>query len=212
MIVVIGNPLHRASPNGVTADGLAARIALAASEGGGAVQIVGKIGDDPAGDELLLALGRSGVGHVATLRDPSRGTVVLPPPPDHDPIDVADEPSADATSSTPRDDGAPALEVADVQLALRYLPDARVIVAVHASTAILAEAAAAATWSEAHLVAVVEPGADTPTGLPAEALVVSALPDDAEGFASRIGQYAAAVARGDDPAVAFAALTAAGTA
>ena len=210
MIVVIGNPIHRVSSAGVTADGLAARIAQAASSSGATVQIVGKVGDDPAGDELLLALGRSGIGHVATLRDPSRPTVVLPPNPDS--LDVADEPSDQATPETPSDDGSPVLETADVQLALRYLPNSRVIVAVHASGDILAEAAAAATWSEAHLVVVVEPGAEPTIGLPDDALVVAALPDDAEGFASRIGQYAAAVARGDDPAGAFAALTAAGSA
>lgn len=210
MIVVIGNPVHRASPTGVTPDGLAARVALAASATGAAVQMVGKVGDDPAGDELMLALGRTGVGHVAMLRDPSRPTAVLPP--QVEPEDVADEPVG-ATDGSPRiDDGSPVLEVADVQLALRYLPDTRVMVAVHASPEILVEVAAAAGWSEAHLVAVLQPDTEAPAGLPADALVVAAADDEADGLASRIGQYAAAVDRGEDPARAFAVLTAAGSA
>ena len=210
MIVVIGNPVHRASSTGVIADGLAARVALAASATGAAVQLVGKIGDDPAGDELMLALGRTGVGHVAMLRDPSRPTAVLPP--QVEPEDVADEPSGVVVGSRLDDDGSPALEVADVQLALRYLPDTRVIVAVHATPEILAESAAAASWSEAHLVAVLAPGVEAASGLPDDALVVAATDDEAEGLASRIGQYAAAVDRGEDPGRAFAVLTAAGTA
>ncbi len=205
MIVVIGNPIHRASPSGATADGSAARIALAASAAGAPVQVVGKIGDDPAGDELLLVLARSGVGHVAMLRDASRSTVVLPAEPDH--VDVAAEPDA-GSSSAVTDDGAPVLEAADVQLALRYLPDARVMVAVHASPEVLAEVVAAANWAEAHLVVVLEPDASAPAGIPPDALVVAAARDDAEGVAARIGRYVAAVAAGEDRSGAYASLTA----
>ncbi len=82
------------------------------------------------------------------------------------------------------------------------------LVAVHASPDLLAEAVSAASWSGAQLVVVVEPETDVPAGLPADALVVAAAADDAEGVGARIGRYAAAVARGDDAAAAYRELTA----
>ena len=100
------------------------------------------------------------------------------------------------------------LDAADVSLALRYLTDFEVLVAVHASTDLLAEAVSAASWSGARLVVVVEPETDVPAGLPADALVVAAASDDAEGVGARIGRYAAALSRGDDAAAAYRELTA----
>ena len=41
------------------------------------VQLVGRVGEDPAGEATLLALARDGIGHVATLRDPARPTPAL---------------------------------------------------------------------------------------------------------------------------------------
>ena len=48
-----------------------------------------------------------------------------------------------------------------------------------------------------------------PDGVPADALVVAAAADDAEGVGARIGRYAAALSRGDDAAAAYRDLTAA---
>ena len=39
---------------------------------------MGRAGDDPAGDALMLALASAGIGHVAVLRDVA-ATPVLPP-------------------------------------------------------------------------------------------------------------------------------------
>jgi len=168
---------------------------------------VGKIGDDPEGDALQVALARAGIGHAAMLRDPVRRTVVVRKPLDEVDV-VGDEPTPSTAPVEPAEaDGGPVLEAADVRLALQYLADAQVIVAVHASTQILEEVTKAASWAEAHVVAVVRPGEAAPDGLPADALVIAAAVDDAEGVASRIGQYAAAVARGDDAVAAFARLT-----
>src|SRR3954452_23161821 len=76
MIVVIGNPVARARDLGAGVDGVAAQIALAAARAEADVQLVGKIGEDAAGDAVLMALAAGGVGHVAMLRDPGRGTPV----------------------------------------------------------------------------------------------------------------------------------------
>jgi hypothetical protein len=78
MIVVIGLPAYGSSAVGEgTAGGLAVDVAAAASAGGSKVELVGKVGDDGAGDAVVLALGRLGVGHAALLRDPARPTPVL---------------------------------------------------------------------------------------------------------------------------------------
>ena len=76
VIVVVGTPAWRAAePAGP--DGRACRVALAAAERGAAVELIGRAGDDPAGDAMLLALARAHVGHVALLRDPARPTPIL---------------------------------------------------------------------------------------------------------------------------------------
>ena len=70
MIVVVGTPAWRPTEPAAPA-GLACGIALAAAAHGAAVELVGRTGDDPAGDALLIALAHAGVGHVARLRDPA---------------------------------------------------------------------------------------------------------------------------------------------
>ena len=211
MIVVIGALGLRGSIDEPAPDGLAPDIARAAATAGARVELISKAGDDPAGDAVLIALAQAGVGHVATLRDPSRHTPVRP---------LADEPTdpadagldGDATPGEPArvaDDTSPTLDAADVQLALRYLTEFEVLVAVHAPPDLLAEAVAAAGWSNARLVVVTPPDVDVPPGVPADALVVAAGADDAEGVGARIGRYAAALSRGDDAAAAYRDLTAA---
>ena len=203
-------------------DGLAPEIACAAAAAGARVELISKAGDDPVGDAVLLALAQAGVGHVATLRDPARLTPVRALP--AEPVDPAD-PAADGDLPEPTDaladdlaapsaddtatpDPPPTLDAADIALALRYLTDFEVLVAVHPSPDLLAEAVAAAAWTGARLVVVVEPETDVPAGVPADALVVAAATDDAEGVGDRIGRYAAALSRGDDAASAYRELTA----
>jgi hypothetical protein len=205
-------------------DGLAPEIATAAAAAGARVELISKAGDDPAGDAVLIALARAGVGHVATLRDPARLTPVRPLP--NEPTDPADpaleaavdrvadsesdaKPQASSPPSSPSaSDLEPALDAADVALALQYLTDFEVLVAVHASPELLAEGISATRYSGARLVVVVPPESDVPSGLPADALVVAAAADDAEGVGRRIGRYAAALSRGDDAAAAYRELTA----
>jgi hypothetical protein len=219
VIVVIGALGLRGTIDEPAPDGLTPEIAVAAAAAGARVELISKAGDDPAGDAVLIALARAGVGHVATLRDPARLTPVRPLP--NEPTDPA-EPALDgaipapegesdtpsSARSEPPSDPDPTLDAADVALALEYLTEFEVLVAVHASPELLAEAISAARYSGARLVVVVPPESDVPSGVPADALVVAAAADDAEGVGPRIGRYAAALSRGDDAAAAYRELTA----
>ena len=73
MIVVVGSPILIESDPRPRAGGLAVGVAVAAASAGGDVQLVGKTGDDAAGEAALLDLAGRKVGHVAILRD--AGTV-----------------------------------------------------------------------------------------------------------------------------------------
>jgi hypothetical protein len=216
VIVVIGALGLRGTIDEPAADGLAPAIASAAAAAGARVELISKAGDDPAGDAVLLDLARAGVGHVATLRDPARLTPIRSRPPE--PNDPAVDATADQATSDKVDTAAgveparaaePTLDAADVALALRYLTDFEVLVAVHTSPDLLAEAVSAAGWASARIVVVVEPDTDVPSGVPADALVVAAAADDVDGVGSRIGRYAAALSRGDDAAAAYREMTAA---
>ena len=200
VIVVIGDIGAAGSVGEVSPAGMTGAVALAAATAGARVELVARVGDDPVGDALLLAIAAAGVGHVATLRDASRQTPLAGV--DDEPVDLDD----DAPPMPPVDAPTPTLDGADVSLALRYLPEYRVVIVVHPSPSVLAEAVAAARWAGAHLVVALDPAMDgpAPADLPADALVL-AVAGDAVGLGDAIGRYAAAVDRGDDPAAAFAA-------
>ena len=170
------------------------------------MELIGRAGDDAAGDAMLLALARAHVGHVALLRDPSRPTPIVAVAFD-DEVSVS-APDADPVSTpgslTP---GRPVLEAADVSLGLRYLPSYDVIVVTDDVTAdVIPVAAEAAEFASAHLVVLVGEGSAPPDGLPADAVVLQAPLDDPDGaFATLVGAYAAALASGQAPADAFTA-------
>jgi hypothetical protein len=210
VIVVVGNPILVATEPHRRAGGLAVSIAAASAAASADVEIVGKTGDDPAGEAALLDLASRGVGHVAILRDPSAPTPVMPDP-DAAELALFDEPDGDPVPPTPSPAG-PVLEPADIELALRYLPDYRVLVVADPIPAESLEVVLAASrWSGAALIVLVH-GSAEPPALIAEATVLQAPDDDPDGaFASVIGAYAAALDRGEEPAEAFAtASTAAG--
>jgi hypothetical protein len=150
-------------------------IARAAVAAGGAVELVARVLDDPAGDRWLHGLTEAGIGHVATLRQPA-GAIPSP------------------------------LDAADLELALRYLSDARTIVVVELDDArSLAAAVDAAGWSQGALVVIIPAGGTPPNGLPSAAIVLEAPSSDPEGaFAALVGTLAAGLDRGLDPAAAFA--------
>lgn len=222
MIVVIGPAALRTAPTGVgSVVGIASQIAAAAAADGATVEIVTKIGEDGAGEELLIALARVRVGHLAVLRDPTRPTSLADvdiEPPDDDvelvPALLAEAEAAvrrPPTGSLPVPLVAPALEPADLALGLRYLRDYRVVVAVEpiadGGAAVIAEAAA---FADAGLIVVAPPGLAAPAAY-AAATLIEAPADDSEGaFAGLVGRYAAALDRGTPPAEAFRAATAEG--
>ena len=218
MIVVIGSPAGRLDEGRIVAGGPAARVAIAAAGGGRPVQLVGRVGDDPTADAILLDLAHAGVGHVAVLRDPSRATPLEPAPPADD---VAEEDDDGAgAGAEPFDSGetsaaAPVLplEAADVELGLRYLTDYRVIVVADpAGPDVVGVAVEAARWGAARLVVVSEAGEAVDDSLPADATVIEAPAADPDGaFADLVGRFAASLDDGSDPGDAFSgSLAAAG--
>ena len=138
MIVIVGGLAWREGDQPAPA-GRACDIALAAAALGARVEVVGRAGDDPTGDAVMLGLARAGIGHVAVLRDPSRPTPLIEVP--AEPTTSADE---DRPEHTPAISG-PALEAADVSLGLQYLtafgssivtddvPSAAVVVAIESA-------------------------------------------------------------------------------
>jgi hypothetical protein len=214
VIVVIGQPLYLDSEAGPAVDGLPARIALTAAALGRPVQLIGKAGEDAAGDAVVLALAQGGVGHVALLREAGRPTrraaggsevtnEAAPETPAQA-IDAGDEPPARGMAPGPAADDL-ALEAADVDLALRYLTEFGVLVLADPVTSdVVAVAAAAASWADSRLIVVVSAGETVPEGLPPDAIVFAAPDADPDGtFAAMVGSFAAALDDGSDPAEAF---------
>lgn len=216
MIVVIGSPLYRpGTPDRPSAAvGLAVGIAAAAAAAGGSVQLVGRVGEDSAGDATLLALAESRIGHVATLRDPARPTPVEPAPAEAGSDPNADDevdllgtnqvgaPDDDRTSLRAGD--SPTLDPGDVGLALRYLDGYRVIiVAEPLSRPGFDVAGEAAAYGGARLVAIVADGGSADP-LPEGAIVIEAPASDPDGvFARTVGLLAVALDAGADPAAAL---------
>ncbi|HYO43402.1 MAG TPA: hypothetical protein VES19_09410, partial [Candidatus Limnocylindrales bacterium] len=63
MIVVLGSLAWREAP-APSPVGRAPEIAMAAAARGAQVEVVGRVGDDRAGDALVIALAGAGVGHA----------------------------------------------------------------------------------------------------------------------------------------------------
>jgi hypothetical protein len=90
-----------------------------------------------------------------------------------------------------------ALDRADIELALRYVPECRVLVAAEPleSDALVA-AAEAAAYHSAALICVTDPGAAPPPGLPESTTLLEEPAEDGGAFAQLVGRYAAALAGG----------------
>ena len=191
----------------MVAGGTASRVALAAAGLGRTVQLVGKTGDDPTADGVVLDLARGGVGHVALLRDSARATPL-------EAITTRRDRRTPSPRTTRTDGGAsppptppgPALEAADVELGLRYLTDfAVVVLAEPADPATIAVVADATRWGEARMVLVRRrPGRRSRTACPATSSSSRPrrpIPDGA--FADLVGAFAAALDEGTEPGAAF---------
>ena len=208
MIVVVGPPAWRGGEPGRPA-GRTCEIALAAAGTGARAELVGRVGDDPDGDRLLIALAQANVGHAAVLRDPTRPTPVLAAPPEPEP--EPEEAFADAEPATPDPGRPPApagphLQPADVALGLQYLTAFGVlVVADDAPPEVLPACVDGAAFAGASLVVLVREGTAPPLDLPAAATVLEAPARDDGAFGALVGLYAARLDAGDDPAQAFSA-------
>jgi hypothetical protein len=208
MIVVIGSPSFApgdpADPSMAT--GRSIDVARGAIGEGGRVELVGKVGDDPAGDALMLALADLGIGHAAVLRDPARPTPVVA-------AEVLDDDAFDADDdAAPSPPGAglprPTIDSGDLELALRYLPDHSVVVIAERVEADGLEVVwADAAYVGANVVIIVETSAQA-AGLPAGVTVLEAPPSDPDGiFGRTVGRFAAALDQGRPGAEALALAT-----
>lgn len=216
MIVVIGSPTGRRVAGAITGAGIGVSVARSAAAAGAPVQLVGKVGDGPDGDAVLLSLASVGVGHIAVLRDATTPAVVDVDAVEPDLVGASDE-VLEAEDATPRARPAdpspglagPALDAADLTLALRYLPDYQVVVAAEPLEATARAAVVeAARWAGARLVLLTPAGEPPPADLPEDATVFELPGADAESaFASMVGRYAAALDAGSTPATAFDAAT-----
>ncbi len=208
MIVVIGHPIVALDDGARRPAGAAAVAALTAARAGATVQLVGKIGDDDAGDDLLVALARGGVGHVALQRDPSRPTPLLVEGVTTEDLDFGGETTVPLIEPADRLQR-PALEPADVELGLRYLTDFRaIVVAEPLATAVLRVAADAAAYASAELIVVTADAPDVAADIPPGALALAVPPDgSADGFAELLGTIAAAVDGGSSAADGLRAAT-----
>jgi hypothetical protein len=197
VIVVIGQPALGRIDGEPVAAGPAARIALAAAARGAAVQLVAKVGEDRDGEALILALAQGHVGHVAVQREAAHPTPRA--------VSPDETPDSEAGPTAPGQASALALDAADVDLALRYLTEFRVVVIADELDAAAVRVAADATgWSNGTLIAVVAEGRSEPVGLPSDAIVLGSPADDAEGAFDRlVGELAAAIDAGGDPQAAF---------
>ena len=107
--------------------------------------------------------------------------------------------------------GASGLEAADLDLALRYLPDIRAIVLIEPGPELLAPSAAASGWSGAGLVIVTPKESDTDpeTAVAPLAIVLEPPAADPDGtFAGLVAALAVRIDAGDDPATAWKSTTA----
>lgn len=210
MIIVVGSPGFRAASENASsaAVGVAADIAREAVSSGSTVELVGKIGDDAAGDALVLALAAARIGHAALLRDAAHGTPLAGEDgtgDDDDPDLVAEERAPGGDGLVPEDPAErPAVDAGDLSLAFRYLSDYQVIVVADpidgASAEVVAEAAA---FAGAQVVVVGHESTQVAEAL-ASATVLEAPPLDPDRvFAAVVGRYAAELDRGVLPADAF---------
>lgn len=180
MILVVGRPGLDEQDQ---LDRMAGKVALAAAEAGGSIEVVGSVGDDASGERVVLALGRAGIGHAAVLRDPAGTTPQVGGP--GGPL--------------------PRLDEKDVDLGLSYLPECRVlVVAEPLGDGVLRVVREAANYHAAPLIVLSEPG--TKFGGGGELETVLEVPDgDGGALAQLVGSYAVELAKGVEPGPAWRA-------
>jgi hypothetical protein len=202
-------------------------IARRAAATGARTEIVGVAPVGPVGDRQLVQLAAAGVGHATVTR--SGVAVVESSTGAGTAIESRAEPGMEPGIE-------PGIEPADLELALRYLPDIRAIVMVEPGAALLATASAASAWSGATLIVVgtaateeapsdvtanapaaraesparTDAAARTESGAAHGPIVLQPPARDPDGaFAGVVAALAVRLDAGDDPAAAWHATLAA---
>jgi hypothetical protein len=169
--------------------GAVLEIARRAAAAGARTEVVGAAAIGAPGDRLLVQLAAAGVGHATVTRSNSA---------------VAD-PAAGSEAAV----GAAAqlaIEPADLELALRYLPDVRAIVLVEPPASLLATAVAATSFAGATLIVVGPVDATVLDSLGTQPIVLEPPAHDPDGaFAGVVAALAVRLDAGADPATAWAA-------
>lgn len=207
MIAVIGVVAWDERDGEPLAAGMAVEIAAEAAALGREVQIVGKVGEDEAGNEAVVDLAKRRVGHAALLREAGMPTPLVA-------RTTGDEESAPESGEAPREPDEeslvpaaeserPILDRADVELALRYLPGVTVVVATGGLTPDGLDAAIqGAAYAGAKLVVTVREG-EFAAALPETAIALEAPERDDGSFVRFVAALAALLDEGADPERAF---------
>jgi hypothetical protein len=179
-----------------TSGGAVLEVARRTAATGARTEVVGAAPTGATGDRLLLQLATAGVGHATVTRsnsavaDPAAGPERA----------AGGEPAAGPAAQ-------PEIEPADLELALRYLPDVRAIVLVEPPASLLATAVAATSFAGATLIVVGPVEATALDALAAPLPIVLDPPaHDPDGaFAGVVAALATRLDAGEDPAGAWAA-------
>lgn len=209
MILVIGSLAYDAA--GRTAAGRTAAIAREVARRQRRVEVVARIGDDEAGDQLLLALARDGVGHVAVLRDAGRATALAvledASPGSERPV-VEELLEDEAASQLPVARDGPRLQPNDVALAIEYLDGVQlVVVDVGDDASTVRASVTGAEFHGAHVLALLPNSAKSPALAGVTQLLVPPESRDS-AVPAVIATLAVAMHDGADPGDALSGLVA----
>lgn len=180
-----------------------ARIAVEAARHGARVELLSRIGDDAAGDRLVLELARRGVGHVAVLRE-ARATNIVPSAAAADPDRSATEELLGWDVARPEHTSVPSrLDAHDIALGLAYLaPIEVVVIDLESDPGSLEAAVAGAEFHGAHVLALV--GNAEPATMSAAVTAVQVPNGGGDPVvASVVATVAVAIAAGQDPSSAL---------
>jgi hypothetical protein len=165
------------------------------------VIVVGFLGAASEGGKLALEIARRAAASGARVE--MVGAAAPDAGGDARLLELAEAGVGHATVVRSRADG---LEAADLDLALRYLPDVRAIVLVAPDSGLIPPAAAASGWSGAGLVIVTSGagGSAIDTNEAPHAIVLEPPSVDRDGtFAGLVSALAARLDAGDDPKTAW---------
>jgi hypothetical protein len=184
-------------------------IARRAAATGARTEVVGAAPAGERGDRVLLAVAKAGVGHATVTRAMASDAVptadieqVIEPG-----IEPAIQPGIEPGVEPAIQPGIePGIEPADLELALRYLPDLRAIVLVAPPPALLATAASAASFAGATLIVVgrVDPATLDTLGSPAPIVLDPPDHDPEAAFAGLVAALAVRLDAGEEPSAAWA--------